>query len=128
MTMITYTTPEKAGVDPKYIRRFLAKMEEQRINLHDVIMMRGNEIFFEKYWPVVTENRPVFEGCELRMSIARGEALCLECNALYSVMACEGVCPKCGSRYKKILGGQQFLLKEIGYREEENNENQSEKG
>ena len=58
MTMITYTTPEKAGVDPKYIRRFLAKMEEQRINLHDVIMMRGNEIFFEKYWAPFTPERP----------------------------------------------------------------------
>ena len=27
----------------------------------------------------------------------------------------EGRCPKCGSREKKILGGQQFLVKEIGY-------------
>lgn len=27
----------------------------------------------------------------------------------------EGKCPKCGSRDKKILGGQQFLVKEIGY-------------
>ena len=27
----------------------------------------------------------------------------------------EGICPKCGSRNKKILGGRQFLLKEIGY-------------
>lgn len=76
-------------------------------------------VFFEKYYPVVIENRPLFQGCELKMIIARGEALCLECNALYNVMRTEGKCPKCGSRYKKILGGQQFLLKEIGYQEQE---------
>lgn len=34
---------------------------------------------------------------------------------MYNVMQNEGMCPKCGSRNKKILGGQQFLLKEIGF-------------
>lgn len=72
-------------------------------------------VFFEKYFPVVTENRPAFEGCELKMIMARGEGLCLDCNAVYNVLECKGVCPKCSSRYKKILGGRQFLLKEIGY-------------
>ena len=45
----------------------------------------------------------------------RGEGLCLDCHAMYNVMQNEGMCPKCGSRNKKILGGQQFLLKEIGF-------------
>ena len=72
-------------------------------------------VFFEKYYPVVIENRPLFENCELKMVIARGEGLCLDCGAMYNIMSTEGQCPKCGSRYKKILGGKQFLLKEIGY-------------
>ncbi len=72
-------------------------------------------VFFEKYFPVVTENRDMFRDCELKMIIARGEGLCRECGAIYNIMQEKGVCPKCGSRYKKILGGQQFLLKEIGY-------------
>lgn len=72
-------------------------------------------VFFEKYFPVVIENRPVFEGCQLKMIIARGEGLCLECSAMYNVAQNEGKCPKCGSRIKKILGGREFLLKEIAY-------------
>ena len=72
-------------------------------------------VFFEKYYPVVIENRPLFEDCELRILKARGEGLCLECNAMYNVMACKGKCPKCGSRSKKILGGSEVVLKEIGY-------------
>ena len=71
-------------------------------------------VFFRKYWPVVVENRELFDGCELRVTEKRAEALCLECHALYDVMACEGVCPTCGSRVKKVLGGTDLVLKEIG--------------
>ena len=72
-------------------------------------------VFFEKYFDVVIEDRPIFEGAELKMIRPRGEGLCLDCHAMYNVMQNEGRCPKCGSRNKKILGGQQFLLKEIGF-------------
>jgi hydrogenase nickel incorporation protein HypA/HybF len=49
------------------------------------------------------------------MNIVKGEALCKECKALYNVMKNEGKCPCCGSREKEVLGGQQFIVKEIGY-------------
>ena len=71
-------------------------------------------VFFEKYWPIVVEGKPLFDGCELRMVEKRGEALCLECGAMFDVMACEGVCPACGSRVKKMLGGTELVLKEVG--------------
>lgn len=72
-------------------------------------------VFFYKYFPIVTEKKPVFEGAELKIISVPGEALCEDCHAMYNVMKNEGVCPKCKSRRKKILGGQQFLVKEIGY-------------
>lgn len=71
--------------------------------------------FFESYFPVVTEGRPLFRDCELRMRIVKGQALCADCDTLYNVLKNEGKCPKCGSREKKILGGQQFMVKDIGY-------------
>lgn len=71
-------------------------------------------VFFEKYFSVVIENRPMFEGAELRLERPRGEGLCNDCYSLYNVMEWKGRCPKCGSRNKKILGGQEFSLKEIG--------------
>lgn len=72
-------------------------------------------VFFYKYYPIVIENRPILEGSELKIITVTGEALCEDCQAMYNVMKAEGVCPSCGSRRKKILGGQQFSLKEIGY-------------
>ncbi len=72
-------------------------------------------VFFQKYFPVVTENKDIFENTQLKMDIVKGEALCMDCENIYNVMKHEGKCPNCGSREKKILGGQQFMVKEIGY-------------
>jgi hydrogenase nickel incorporation protein HypA/HybF len=72
-------------------------------------------VFFEKYFPVVVENRPALKNAELRMQIVKGQAICEECQSLYNVMKNEGCCPNCKSRSKKILGGQEFLIKDIGY-------------
>ena len=72
-------------------------------------------VFFHKYYPVVIENRPVFEGSELNIISVTGEALCRDCSAMYNVMRNEGKCPKCGSRNKTILGGMEFKIKEIGF-------------
>ena len=71
-------------------------------------------VFFEKYFPVVVEDRPLFKGAELRIVRARGEGLCLDCHSLYNVMANEGVCPACGSRRKRVLGGRNVTLVDIG--------------
>ena len=71
-------------------------------------------IFFEKYFPVITEDKPLFQDTELRLKIIRGEGLCESCETLYNVMKCEGKCPRCGSRSKKILGGTEFLVRDIG--------------
>ena len=56
--MLTFTTPEQAGLDPRYIRRFLADMKRDNVNLHDVILVRGDQIFFEKYWAPFTADQP----------------------------------------------------------------------
>ena len=72
-------------------------------------------IFFEQYFPIVTEDRPLFKDAKLVIETVKGEALCNECQSLYNVIKHEGACPKCGSREKTILGGQEFKVKEIGF-------------
>ena len=48
--MFKYTTPEKKGISSANIERYLRKLEQRRLSTHDVIIMRGGEILFEKYW------------------------------------------------------------------------------
>lgn len=71
-------------------------------------------VFFYKYYPILTEDRPLLKGSELIIDEKKGEGMCSECHSLYNIMKNKGVCPKCGSRSKTILSGTQFLLKDIG--------------
>ena len=63
-------------------------------------------VFFQKYFPVVTENKDIFENTQLKMDIVKGEALCMDCENIYNVMKHEGKCPNCGSREKKRVQAQ----------------------
>lgn len=70
---------------------------------------------FTECFPVVREQHPVLEEAELQFRMIPSKALCLACDALYDVMKQEGKCPVCGSGYKKVIGGQEVVIREIGY-------------
>ena len=56
--MLNNITPEQAGLEGKYVTAFLKEMQENGINFHSMLMLRGNEIFFEKYWEPFDANTP----------------------------------------------------------------------
>lgn len=56
--MIGYTTPEKAGISASAIDRFLSELQRRGVNMHSVLMLRGNDIFFEKYWAPFHKDMP----------------------------------------------------------------------
>ncbi len=56
--MIGYITPEAAGISASSIQTFLSELERRGVNMHSVLMLRGNDIFFEKYWAPFDENMP----------------------------------------------------------------------
>ena len=47
---MNYITPEQAGVSSAAIQTYIQYLEDNRIPTHSIIMMRGNDIFFENYW------------------------------------------------------------------------------
>lgn len=51
-----YITPEKAGIPSKNIKKYIEKLERDRLSTHNIIMMRGDDIFFEKYWEPFDKN------------------------------------------------------------------------
>ena len=46
---MNYITPEQAGISSENIREYIEMLENNRLTTHSVIMMKGNDIFFEKY-------------------------------------------------------------------------------
>jgi hypothetical protein len=48
--MFEITTPESIGVSSKQVLRFYKKLEQRRMTVHSILMMRGDKIFTEAYW------------------------------------------------------------------------------
>ena len=48
--MFEYTTPERKGISSGNIEKYLKVLESRKLSTHDIIIMRGNDILFEKYW------------------------------------------------------------------------------
>ena len=48
--MMNYTTPEREGISSVNIKKYIDSLEEHQLSTHNIIMMRGENIFFEKYW------------------------------------------------------------------------------
>ena len=48
--MFSYKTPEEVGISSKDILNYVAMTEEKRLSTHDIIIARGNDIIYEKYW------------------------------------------------------------------------------
>ena len=56
--MIGYTTPQAAGISEQAIQGFLKELKRRELNMHSVIMLKGNDIFFEKYTAPFTADMP----------------------------------------------------------------------
>ena len=69
--------------------------------------------FLTELFPVVIEGNELFQETKLDLITVPGQGVCSDCNALYNIMHFEGKCPRCGSRRKTVIGGQEFKLKEI---------------
>ena len=56
--MFIEKTPEEIGLDSRYVRRFLGRLREKNVNLHSVLMGRGDALFLEKYTAPFTRETP----------------------------------------------------------------------
>ena len=56
--MLGHTTPAAAGMPQAAIDRFLSDLQRHEINLHSLLLLRGNDIFFERGWAPFSPDRP----------------------------------------------------------------------
>jgi len=56
--MIRNATPQQAGVSEEVISRFMATLRKHEINLHSVLMMKGEDLFYERYWAPFDADTP----------------------------------------------------------------------
>ena len=53
---MNYIKPEQAGISSVNIKKFIDALEEYQLSTHDVIIARGDDILFEKYWTPFHQN------------------------------------------------------------------------
>ena len=46
---MNYTTPEQKGVSSAAIKKYIDILESNQVSTHEVILARGEDIYFEKY-------------------------------------------------------------------------------
>lgn len=47
---MNYASPEERGLSSAHILEYVKSLEEKKLSTHDLIIMRGEDILFEKYW------------------------------------------------------------------------------
>jgi len=68
--------------------------------------------YVEACYPAACDGT-LLEGSELKIEILPANGRCRSCERIYNVPSNEGVCPFCGGRERDMLGGREFLVKEI---------------
>lgn len=68
--------------------------------------------YVAELYPAVVKGTPL-ENTRLEIETVPGMAECDACDEIYSVIACEGICPNCGSSEKTVLSGMVFLIKAL---------------
>ncbi|SHL37907.1 hydrogenase nickel incorporation protein HypA/HybF [Anaerocolumna jejuensis DSM 15929] len=69
--------------------------------------------FMIDYFPLMIEDKPMFEDCKLIIERSEGIGKCKTCGADYNVVQNGGFCPVCHEYEKEVLSGRDFLIKEI---------------
>lgn len=70
---------------------------------------------FTEYFPFVAEKYSILKNAELRLITVSGEGLCADCRCLYNIQKHGGICPRCGSESKTVLGGTDVKVLSIEY-------------
>ena len=43
-------TPEQVGISSADIQRYIDRLEQYRFSTHNLLIARGDDVVFEKYW------------------------------------------------------------------------------
>jgi hydrogenase nickel incorporation protein HypA/HybF len=68
--------------------------------------------YIEECWPCAVDGTTL-EGTKLAIEIITANALCKGCGKVYGLLQNKKGCPACGSEIRDILGGKEFMIKEI---------------
>ncbi|MHC1748278.1 MAG: hydrogenase maturation nickel metallochaperone HypA [Cellulosilyticaceae bacterium] len=68
--------------------------------------------YIEACYPAAVDGT-ILQDTKLKIEILPGNALCKKCRRVFNVIKNNSTCPKCASETWELLGGKEFMIKEI---------------
>ncbi|MCM1988910.1 hydrogenase maturation nickel metallochaperone HypA [Oceanirhabdus seepicola] len=68
--------------------------------------------YIESCYPAAVDGT-ILEETKLEIEILPGNGICKECNKVFNLIENNNKCPDCESEEWEILGGKEFMIKEI---------------
>ena len=68
--------------------------------------------YMQSLYPAAIEGS-ILEGSDLEIEVLPANALCCDCNKVFSLMPNHGRCPNCKTGHFELLSGKEFNIKEI---------------
>jgi hydrogenase nickel incorporation protein HypA/HybF len=68
--------------------------------------------YIEACYPAAVDGT-LLQDTRLEIEILPGNALCKKCGKVFNLIANSGACPLCSEKDFEILGGREFMIKEI---------------
>ncbi len=68
--------------------------------------------YIEACYPAAVDGT-LMQDTKLKIEILPGNALCKECGGIFNLIQNKKLCPECGGIEWEILGGKEFIIKEI---------------
>ncbi|MEG0772065.1 hydrogenase maturation nickel metallochaperone HypA [Clostridium sp.] len=68
--------------------------------------------YIEACYPAAVEGT-LLEDTELKIEILPGNGICKKCNKVFNLIEHNSKCPSCQSEVWELLGGKEFMIKEI---------------
>lgn len=106
------------GVVIEVVKTVEAFAKENGVEKIEALVLQIGELsamipaYIEACYPCAVEGT-ILEHAELRIEILPGNARCKECGKIYNFLETEGVCPDCRVKKPELLGGREFMIKEI---------------
>ncbi len=91
---------------------------EQNLTKIDSLVLQIGELssmipkYIEECYPAAVDGT-VLEDTKLKIEVLPGNALCNKCSKVYNLLQNGKKCPKCGNSDFHLLGGREFMIKEI---------------
>jgi hydrogenase nickel incorporation protein HypA/HybF len=97
------------------VERFAA---ERGVTKIDALVLQIGELspiiprYVHAVYPAAVDGT-LLQDTKLEIEILPGNALCKGCGKVFNVLEHRGICPSCSGKDAELLGGREFLIKEI---------------